>query len=158
MARGRKKKPTKIKELQGTLKAERVLDNEMQVSLVRELPNAPEWLTEIGKDEWNKVCVELYNKNMLHQIDLRLIEAYCNAIALHIETEIMLREKGRIQVFKNPDGSIKHTQSVPFQKIANDALDRALKIATQFGFTPSARSSISQPTLIQQNNEYNFFD
>ena len=95
---------------------------------------------------------------MLHQIDLRLIEAYCNAISLHIETEMMLREKGRIQVFKNPDGTIKHTQSVPFQKIANDALDRALKLATQFGFTPSARSSISQPKFIQQNNEYNFFE
>ena len=158
MARGRKKKPTKIKELQGTLKAERVVENEMQVSLVGEIPPAPNWLTEIGQQEWSKICVELFNKNMLHQIDLRLIEAYCNAMALHIETEMMLRKNGRIQVFKNPDGTIKHTQSVPFQKIANDALDRALKIATQFGLTPSARSSISQPTLIQQNNEYNFFE
>lgn len=158
MGRGRKKTPTKIKELQGTLKAERILENEMTVSLVADIPIAPTWLTEIGKEEWMKVCGELYNKRMLHQIDLRLIEAYCNAMALHIETEMMLREKGRIQVFKNPDGTIKHTQSVPFQKIANDALDRALKLATQFGFTPSARTSIQQPQFIQQNNEYNFFD
>jgi len=158
MGRGRKKTPTKIKELQGTLKPERQIENEMQVSLVGEVPSAPDWLTEIGKEEWIKVCNELFNKRMLHQIDLRLIEAYCNAMALHIETEMMLRDKGRIQVFKNPDGTIKHTQSVPFQKIANDALDRALKLATQFGFTPSARTSIQQPTFIQQNNEYNFFD
>ena len=158
MGRGRKKTPTKIKELQGTLKPERQIENEMQVSLVGEVPSAPDWLTEIGKEEWIKVCNELFNKRMLHQIDLRLIEAYCNAMALHIETEMMLRDKGRIQVFKNPDGTIKHTQSVPFQKIANDALDRALKLATQFGFTPSARTSIQQPTFIQQNNEYNFFE
>tara|TARA_R110002050_G_scaffold91855_1_gene192656 strand:+ start:5070 stop:5546 length:477 start_codon:yes stop_codon:yes gene_type:complete len=158
MGKGRKKTPTKIKELQGTLKAERVIENEMQVSLVGVIPFAPEWLTEIGKHEWNNVCTELFNKRMLHHIDLRLIEAYCNAISLHIETEIMLREKGRIQVFKNPDGTIKHTQSVPYQKIANDALDRALKLATQFGFTPSARTSIQQPTFVQQNNEYNFFE
>tara|TARA_R110000803_G_scaffold48061_3_gene99908 strand:- start:4394 stop:4870 length:477 start_codon:yes stop_codon:yes gene_type:complete len=158
MGKGRKKTPTKIKELQGTLKAERVIENEMQVSLVNVIPFAPEWLTEIGQEEWNNVCSELFNKRMLHQIDLRLIEAYCNAISLHIETEIMLREKGRIQVFKNPDGTIKHTQSVPYQKIANDALDRALKLATQFGFTPSARTSIQQPTFVQQNNEYNFFE
>lgn len=156
--RGRKKTPTKIKELQGTLKAERVLKNEMNVSLVSEIPQAPEWLSDIAKSEWVKVCSELFNKKMLHQIDLLLLEAYCNAISLHIETEQLLREKGRIQIFKNPDGSIKHTQSVPYQKIANDALDRALKIATQFGFTPSARTSINQPTLIQQNNEYNFFE
>jgi P27 family predicted phage terminase small subunit len=158
MGRGRKKTPTKIKELQGTLKPERQLANEMQVSLVQEIPEPPQWLTEIGQEEWMKVCGELFNKRMLHQIDLRLIEAYCNAMALHIETEMMLRDKGRIQVFKNSDGTIKHTQSVPFQKIANDALDRALKLATQFGFTPSARTSIQQPTFIQQNNEYNFFD
>jgi P27 family predicted phage terminase small subunit len=158
MGKGRKRKPTKLKELQGTLKAERVIENEMSVSLVQDIPPPPNWLTEIGRDEWMKVCGELYNKRMLHQIDLRLIEAYCNAMALHIETEIMLREKGRIQVFKNPDGTVKHTQAVPFQKIANDALDRALKLATQFGFTPSARTTIQQPTFVQQNNEYNFFD
>jgi P27 family predicted phage terminase small subunit len=158
MARGRKKTPTRVKELQGTLKAERVLDNEMSVSLVQSIPEAPEWLSEIGKKEWIKVCVELFNKQMLHQIDLRLLEAYCNAISLHIETEIHLRKTGRIQEFKNPDGTVKHTQAVPHQKIANDALDRALKIATQFGFTPSARSSINQPTLIQNNTEYNFFE
>ena len=158
MGQGRKRTPTKIKELQGTLKPSRTLDNEMQVSLVQEIPVAPTWLTAIGKQEWSNVCSELFNKRMLHQIDLRLIEAYCNAISLHIETEMMLREKGRIQVFKNPDGTIKHTQSVPFQKIANDSLDRALKLATQFGFTPSARTSIQQPTFVQQNNEYNFFE
>ena len=83
---------------------------------------------------------------------------FMDAMALHIETEMMLREKGRIQVFKNPDGTIKHTQAIPYQKIANDALDRALKLATQFGLTPSSRTSIQQPNLIQQNNEYNFFD
>jgi P27 family predicted phage terminase small subunit len=158
MGRGRKKIPTKIKELQGTIKAERVLDNEMTASLVSKIPAPPTWLSEIGRSEWVKVCLELFNKQMLHQIDLRILEAYCNAISLHIETEIHLRENGRIQEFKNPDGTIKHTQAVPHQKIANDALDRALKIATQFGFTPSARSSINQPTLIQNNNEYNFFE
>jgi len=158
MARGRKKIPTKIKKLQGTLKAERALENEMTASLVSKIPVAPEWLSAIGKAEWMKVCLELFNKQMLHQIDLRLLEAYCNAISLHIETEIYLRENGRIQEFKNPDGTIKHMQAVPYQKIANDALDRALKIATQFGFTPSARSSINQPTLIQNNTEYNFFE
>jgi len=156
--KGRKKIPTKIKELQGTIKPCRIVENEMQVALVPEIPDPPAWLSEIGQNEWTKVCSELFGKQMLHQIDLRLIEAYCNAISLHIETEMMLREKGRIQIYKNDDGSLKHAQAVPFQKIANDSLERALKIATQFGFTPTSRSSISQPTLIQNNNSFNFFE
>ena len=111
MSRGRKRLPTKEKELRGTLKAERVVSNEMTVQVVKSLPEPPEWLTEIGKEEFVKVTSELFNKQMLHQIDIKLIEAYCNAMALHIETEMMLREKGRIQVYRNEDGSIKHTQS-----------------------------------------------
>ena len=103
MTKGRKKLPTKIKEMQGTLEASREVINEMQVDLVQKIPEPPELLSEIGKKEWYKVTNQLYNLNMLHNIDLRLIEAYCNEISLYIETEMMLREKGRIQVFKNSD-------------------------------------------------------
>jgi P27 family predicted phage terminase small subunit len=158
MGKGRKKTPTKIKELRGTLRKDRTIDNEMTVATVSEIPSPPDWLSDIGAEEWNKVCAELHNKKMLHHIDLRLLEAYCNAISLHIETEIMLRKKGRIQVFKDEEGNVKHAQAVPYQKIANDALDRALKIATQFGFTPSSRSGISTPTINIQNNNHNYFD
>lgn len=158
MGKGRKKTPTKIKELRGTIRKDRTLENEMTVATVLEIPPPPEWLSVIGAEEWNKVCVELHNKGMLCDIDLRLLEAYCNAISLHIETEIMLRQKGRIQVFKDDEGNVKHAQAVPYQKIANDALDRALKLATQFGFTPSSRSGISTPTINIQNNNHNYFD
>ncbi len=159
MGKGRKKTPTRIKELRGTTRPDRAVANEMEVSLVIDIPQPPEWLSEIGAEEWNKVCTELHNKGMLCDIDLRLLEAYCNAISLHIETEMMLRKKGRIQVFKDEDGNIKHAQALPFQKIANDALDRALKLATQFGFTPSSRTGISAPTInVQQNNTHNYFD
>ena len=158
MTKGRKKIPTKLKQLRGTTRPDRMVENEMVVALVAELPDPPEWLSVIGKNEWIKVCSELFGKQMLHQIDLRLIESYCNAMSLHIETEMMLREKGRIQIYKNTDGTIKHAQSVPYQKIANDALDRALKIAREFGLTPSSRTSISAPSINIQNNQTNYFD
>jgi P27 family predicted phage terminase small subunit len=158
MTKGRKKIPTKLKELRGTTRPDRLVENEMVVALVAELPDPPEWLSVIGKNEWTKVCSELFGKQMLHQIDLRLIESYCNAMSLHIETEMMLREKGRIQIYKNTDGTIRHAQSVPYQKIANDALDRALKIAREFGLTPSSRTSISAPSINIQNNQTNYFD
>tara|TARA_R100001530_G_scaffold105139_1_gene73321 strand:- start:1506 stop:1979 length:474 start_codon:yes stop_codon:yes gene_type:complete len=157
MAKGRKKLPTKVKQMQGTLDPSRAVINEMKVDMCQEIPIAPGWLSEIGKEEWYKVTNQLFNLQMLYQIDLQLVAAYCNEISLYIETEIKLRDKGRIQVFKNSDGSIKHAQAVPFQKIAKDALDRAMKLATQFGFTPVARASISAPN-ITNNTQINYFD
>lgn len=158
MGKGRKKLPTVIKQMQGTLEKSRTIENEMQVDLVSQLPDAPDLLSTIGAEEWYKVTSQLYNLNMLHNVDLNLILAYCNEMALYIETETMLREKGRIQVFKNSDGTIKHAQAVPYQKIAKDALNTALKLATQFGLTPVARANISAPVTTNNTQINNYFD
>ena len=158
MAKGRKKIPSKLKEMQGTSVPCRIIDNEMVVDLVSDLPEAPEWLSEIGKEEWNKVSSQLFNIGMLHNVDLRLVEAYCNEISLYIETETMLRNKGRIQAFRNSDGTLKHAQAVPYQKIAKDALNSAMKLATQFGLTPVARASIAAPTINKNTQINNYFE
>jgi len=157
MGKGRKKLPTKVKKMQGTFDVSRENINEMQVDICNELPSAPEWLSDIGKDEWYKVTNQLFNLQMLYNIDLQLVAAYCNEMSLYIETEILLRDKGRVQIFKNADGTLKHTQAVPYQKIAKDALDKALKIAVHFGLTPVARASINAPK-ITNNTQINYFD
>ena len=48
MAKGRKKLPTKIKDMQKTSAKSRLIDNEMQVDLCSNLPDAPPLLSEIG--------------------------------------------------------------------------------------------------------------
>ena len=158
MSKGRKKIPTKIKELQGTLEKSRQI-NEMSVTEVIRMPDAPEHLTPTGKEHWSIVCKELYNKKMLFEVDLGLLAAYCNEIALYIETEKHLREKGRIQYFYNDDGSVKYSQSVPEQKISRDALNSALRLAREFGFTPSARASIPKPDINDKyDDDFKFFE
>ena len=158
MSKGRKKIPTKIKEMQGTKYPYRPVENEMTPSLYEHIPDPPEWLSEIGKQEFVKVTEQLFNLQMLHHIDIRLIEAYANEMSLYIETEQLLRKKGRIQAFTNADGTLKHAQAVPHQKIAKDALSAAMKIATQFGLTPTARTSISSPQVNNNTQINNYFD
>ena len=158
MTKGRKKIPTKIKELQGTLEKSRQI-NEMQVTEVIRMPDAPKHLTSLGKKQWSIVCKELYNKKMLFDVDLSLLSAYCNEMALYIEMEQHLRDKGRIQYFYNDDGSVKYSQSVPEQKISRDALNNALKLAREFGFTPSARASIPKPDINDNyDDDFTFFE
>ena len=158
MGKGRKKVPTKLKAMQGTTEKSREVANEMQVDLCSSLPEAPPLLSEIGKGEWLKVTHQLFNLQMLHTVDLRLVEAYCNEIALYVECEIELRKNGRIDNFTNTNGDLVRSQAKPYLKIKNDALNNAIKLATQFGLTPVARASISAPKITNNTQINNYFD
>ena len=159
MGKGRKKTPTVLKEMYGTARADRVLENEMQVDLLSELPEAPDLLSEIGIAEWYKVTTQLFNLKMLHDVDQSLILAYCNEMSLYIESELELRENGRIDNFKNSNGDLVRSQAKPLVKVKNDALANALKLAVQFGLTPVARTNISAPVTTNNNTQINnYFD
>ena len=155
MGKGRKKTPTVLKEMYGTARADRILENEMQVDLLSELPEAPDLLSEIGIAEWYKVTTQLFNLKMLHDVDQSLILAYCNEMSLYIESELELRENGRIDNFKNSNGDLVRSQAKPLVKVKNDALANALKLAVQFGLTPVARTNISAPATTNNNTQIN---
>ena len=69
----RPKKPTKIKELQGTLQPCRQIPNEMQVAEVVELPAAPNYFDEFAQKEWDVTTTELSRIKMLHIVDLSIL-------------------------------------------------------------------------------------
>ena len=158
MGKGRKKTPTKIKEMQGTVEKSRTIENEMVVDQVSELPIVPEWLSEIGKSEFKKVTTQLFNLGMLYSVDLKLVEAYSNEISLYLECEMKLRTINRIDEFESSEGIVLRRQASPLLKIKNDALNNSLKLATQFGLTPVARASISAPAKIQNTQINNYFE
>ena len=158
MGKGRKKTPTKIKEMQGTLEKSRTIENEMVVDLVSNIPTAPDWLSEIGKKEFIKVTTQLFNLEMLYSVDLRLVEAYANEISLYLECEMKLRKENRIDEFQSSEGTALRRQASPLVKMKNDALNNSLKLAAQFGLTPVARASIAAPVLNNNTQINNYFD
>ena len=106
----------------------------------------------------NKVTNQLFNLDMLHIVDLKLIESYCNEISLYIECEMELRKNGRVDNFTNTNGDLLRSQSKPLVKIKNDALANSLRLATLFGLTPVARASISAPVTNNNTQINNYFD
>ena len=158
MGKGRKKIPTKIKEMQKTVEKSRSIENEMVVDQVSELPIVPEWLSEIGKSEFKKVTTQLFNLGMLYSVDLKLVEAYANEISLYLECEMKLRTISRIDEFESSEGIVLRRQASPLLKIKNDALNNSLKLAAQFGLTPVARASISAPVTSNNTQINNYFD
>ena len=155
---GRKKIPTELKKVRGTLRKSRELENQMQVKKIDGLPLAPEWLSDIGKNQFNIVSKQLNDLGMLYEVDITLIIAYANSMALHIESEIELRKTGRIMVYRDENNKPKHAQIVPLQTVSKQALEAALKIGVQFGLTPSARTKINAPKIEVKDNEFNFFN
>lgn len=153
---GRNKLPTELKILKGTLEKSRVLKDEMKPSTIKNLPYPPEWLGDIAKKEWYVITKELHKLGMLTDLDLSILALYCNEIQTYIECNEILKNKSRVQLFKNPDGSLKYASQSSFQKIANDCLSKALKIATEFGLTPASRTRIG--TGISVDNQDPFFE
>lgn len=154
----RPKKPTKIKELQGTIRKCREDENEMQVAQVVEMPSAPSFLNEQGAKEWDLVTNELANIKMLHLTDLAVLAAYCNEMGTY---HALAQEMGGNYTERtyDKDGKLRASKIAPKYKVMQAALQNALKIATQFGFTPSSRGSISMPEQDKEKtDDFNFFD
>jgi len=154
----RPKKPTKIKELQGTIRKCREDENEMQVAQVVEMPTAPSFLNEQGAKEWDLVTNELANIKMLHLTDLAVLAAYCNEMGTY---HALAQEMGGNYTERtyDKDGKLRASKIAPKYKVMQAALQNALKIASQFGFTPSSRASLSMPEQEKEKtDDFNFFE
>jgi len=150
-------KPTKIKELQGTLRKCRTQSNEMQVAEVVALPVAPSYFDEFAQKEWDVTTSELSRIKMLHIVDLSILSAYCFEIGTY--HRIMNEMGGKFtERTYDKDGKLRASKIAPQYKIAQAALANAMKIATQFGFTPSSRASLSMPDQEEEKtDDFNFF-
>lgn len=156
--KGRKKTPTALKILKGTDRKDRILENEMIVSEAISMPDAPSFLNEFGIVEWQKVTNELANLSMLHSVDLGMLASYCREMGTYFEM-VELIKGGQVERTYDKDGLLRASKLKPEVKIARDSLDRAIKLAVQFGFTPSSRASIPQPEKAKEiKNKYDFFD
>lgn len=143
---GRPNTPLPLKELRGTTRKDRVPHTPMQPSLLAHVPEPPDVLSDRGAAEWRVVCAELQTLGMLYTVDLSLVAAYCNEMSVYWEMEELLRKNGRVLAIKNEDGSMKYMQQVPQVAIGRNALITAMRLAAQFGFTPSARAKLSAPS------------
>ena len=152
----RPKKPTKIKELQGTLQPCRQIPNEMQVAEVVELPAAPNYFDEFAQKEWDVTTTELSRIKMLHIVDLSILSAYCFEIGTY--HRIMDEMDGKFtERTYDKDGKLRASKIAPQYKIAQAALQNAIKLASKFGFSPADRASLSMPDQEEEKTDDFYF-
>ena len=133
--RGRKPKPTALKELEGNPGKRQLNMNEPKP--IAKAPTCPKWLEDEAKKEWKRLAKKMEQLGVLTEVDMAAFAGYCQAYARWKAAEEFISKHGAI--VKTPSG---YWQQVPQVSIAQQYLKDMQKLAEQFGLTPASRSRI----------------
>ena len=135
VVRGAKPKPTRLKVLAGTQRADRGNANEPTPEA--RVPRCPAHLSDEAKREWRRISKDLDGLGLLTRIDRAALALYCEAWGRWVEAEEALRKFGT--VMKAPSG---FPMQSPYLAIANKAMEQIRALLTEFGMSPSSRTRV----------------
>lgn len=136
--RGRPKLPTEIKKIQGTEDKRWLVENEMKVLPLDEIPPAPAGFTGELQTIWGTVCRELQRNGLLASCDLELLHGYCQQLHNYYLACAKLKKEGLVVCNRLGEQVVS-----PWFSVQSQALKQATQIGQLFGITPSARSRIT---------------
>lgn len=150
MSGGANRKPTVMKIMEGTYRADRAMPNEPKPEVINIPPPMPEGLNEIAQKEWEKMTLELSKIGMLTTVDTSQLAMYCNEVGNYWECERLRRG-----VVAEDESDEAQESASKFYKNYFDMAQKHLKaakdIAIQFGLTPASRTRISIPKKDEVN-------
>jgi len=135
MAKGRPRKPTALKVLEGNPGKRPLPENEPKPPEIA--PDCPDHLNEEAKREWKRIAPELEELGLLTYIDKAALAAYCQAWSRWVNAEELLKKHGVLA--KSPNG---YFMQSPLLAIANRAMEQMKSYLTEFGMTPASRTKV----------------
>jgi len=135
--RGRPAKPSKVKQLHGTDRKDRMNQNEPKPNELERIPEPPWYLDYYAKKEWNRAAKHLIDVGLLTEADLTVFQEYCE---VHGHC-VRLHQKIRDEDYEFVTESGYH-QKRPIVSILQDFQKEKRKLANQLGLSPSARTKI----------------
>jgi P27 family predicted phage terminase small subunit len=139
--RGRKPLPSNVVRLRGNPGKRRL--NAAEPRPAPRVPTCPACLGDVARKEWRRLARELAGLGLLTGLDRGLLAAYCQAHALWVEAVSSIQRYGTM--VKSPNG---FPMQSPYVAVANKQVDIMVRIAAEFGMTPSSRTRIrvGEPT------------
>ena len=139
---GRRKKSTKVKELQNTLAKSREVKDEMGLVKFEGVPEAPKKIKTVeGRLFWLKVCTELHTVGLLYEVHFPLLVAYCGELEAYNRMMGIIEREGDILTIERTGYKMPH----PAVAIKKGCILNMLKISNEFGLSPAAMTRISMP-------------
>jgi P27 family predicted phage terminase small subunit len=133
--RGRKPLPSNVVRLRGNPGKRRLNDAEPRP--VAKAPSCPACLGDEARKEWQRLAGELAALGLLTGLDRAMLAAYCHAHALWVEAVASIERYGTM--VKSPNG---FPMQSPYVAVANKQVEIMVRIASEFGMTPSSRTRI----------------
>jgi P27 family predicted phage terminase small subunit len=164
--KGKKPLPSNLKVLRGTLKSDDKpkLAREPKPRKGGVKPPDDVMLDKIATQEWNRITDELDYMGLLYACDRNQIAAYCAAFSVWtrgVRTLAGLKDLTLTSKAKG-DGSVPRLYAHPAIAIVRSAAETMLRIAVEFGMTPSARVRVSagkgKPDEPGGEKDEDFFD
>lgn len=134
--RGRRPKPTALKQLQGNPGKRKLNDREPRPAPAG-VPPCPDYLDAVAKKEWVRMSHLLEPLGLLTAIDGTALALFCQAYSRWLEADRQIRQFGA--VIKTPTG---FPILNPYLSVMKGALAQMNKLIVEFGMTPSSRSRL----------------
>ena len=148
--RGTKPTPTKLRMLRGNPTGKPLPKNEPQPST--KIPPPPSFLSNIGKREYRRVAKILAPLGVITELDSTMLAAYADAFSTWAEAVEQIKNNGYMAVGEKNG----HLYQNPYVGMKNQAMEKMIKIAAEFGMTPSSRSRVVavKPSKEKAGNAY----
>lgn len=137
--KGRKPKPSSLKKLEGTYRADRANPSEPQPPVPDRAPYVPRHLNDDAKKEWRRIVKPLMDLGLYTELDYAALAMYCQAYGTWVHAVHKTEERGEVLKSKETENYYQN----PWFHVANKAWDQMRKILAEFGLTPSSRSRLN---------------
>lgn len=145
MSRGRKPTPKRILQIRGS----RIRGpHRSGIDATPGVPPAPEWLSEIARQEWARIVPMLEASRVMSPRHQQTLAAYCDALADMIDADRELKANGA--TFMDDKGRVSNH---PAWNRKRDARNQMLKFAAEFGLTASALARVTAVEQAKNDDE-----
>ena len=139
--RGRKPLPTELKVISGAYTINPQRRNHNEPDAPNDEPECPDHLDAMARNKWNEITGYLREMNILSAAYSDLIELYAETYSMYRQAMEKVVRVGIATVSKDKNGNATIHRN-PFETAAQKYRDALLKMESELGLTPSAKSRL----------------
>ncbi len=147
---GRKPKPTKLRVIQGNPGKRPINKDEPTAPCISPDTPAPDHMPPLAKECWVHMVGMLSGAQVITELDLHGLELYCVAYQNWRDAQAKVIELGTI--VKSPKSG--YPVQSPYFAIANKSHEQMVKLAAEFGLTPTSRSRVTKVAAPKKKNAF----